>query len=339
MHDSLDDTKTPAAEFASMRRKRSLARWLIQAAILVLVAVFLTLAIQTAIAQLRASPEVLSWDRVQWLPFMAGWILTLIALFPAGIAWFQTLRDFQLSVPARHGAYAYFLGHLGKYVPGKAMAIVLRVGYLHRLGISVRPTILSVFIETLTSLASGSILGAILLQTMSVPPWLKVCALACIPLAALALVPKPFRWLIERLSRSRLGAMPQHVAEAIQWRLMLRCGTYSAVGWLLHGTAAWMLLMAIDPASDLLSWRAWSTCVSSMALAALAGFVSMIPGGAGVRELVATWGIATLVPMPVALASAVITRLAAIAAELIVLGVLAFWVHAAPSNRLPNASR
>ena len=339
MHDSLDDTKTPVAELASMRRKRSLARWFIQAAVLVLVAVFLTLAIKTAIQQLRASPEVLAWDRVQWLPLVAGWMLTSAALFPAGIAWFQTLRDFQLSVPARHGAYAYFLGHLGKYVPGKAMAILLRVGYLHRLGIPVRPTILSVFIETLTGLASGSILGAILLQTMSAPPWLKACALACIPLAALALIPRPFRWLIERLSRSRLGAMPQHVADAISWKLMLRCGACSTVGWLLHGTAAWMLLMAIDPASDLTNWHAWSTCVSSMALAALAGFASMIPGGAGVRELVATWGIATLVPMPVALASAVVTRLAAISAELIVLGVLALWVHVSPSTPLPSTSR
>jgi len=213
---------------------------------------------------------------------------------------------------------------------------LLRVGYLHRLGIPVRPAIVSVFIETLTSLASGSILGAILLQSMSVPPWLKACALACIPLAALALAPKPFRWLIARLSRSRLGAMPQHVAEAIDWKLMLRCGTYSTVGWLLHGTAAWMLLMAIAPDSELANGKAWCACVSSMALAALAGFVSMIPGGAGVRELVATWGIATLVPMPVALASAVVTRLAAISAELIVLGVLACWVHASPTVPLPN---
>jgi uncharacterized membrane protein YbhN (UPF0104 family) len=85
--------------------------------------------------------------------------------------------------------------------------------------------------------------------------------------------------------------------------------------------------MAIDPSPELLGWNAWSTCVASMCLAALAGFISMIPGGAGVRELVATWGIATLVSTPVALAAAVVARLAVILAELIILGCAALWVR------------
>jgi uncharacterized membrane protein YbhN (UPF0104 family) len=311
-----------------MRRTRSLARWLIQTFAILLVGGFLALAVHHALDQLRLSPEVLTWQKIRWELLCAGWVLSMAALFPAGIAWMRTLKDFQLDVSFDHGVYAYFLGHLGKYVPGKAMAVLLRVGYLHRMGIPVRPTILSVFIETLTSLASGSILGAMLLQTMHVPPWLKGCALGCVPLAVAVIVPAPFRWLIARISRSRLGAMPEHVADAIDGRLMARCAAWSTVGWLLHGTAAWLLLMAIYPAPELATFMAWAACVASMSLAALAGFVSMIPGGAGVRELVATWGVATLVPLPVALASAVVTRLAVIAAELTVVGVWAFRIRA-----------
>jgi uncharacterized membrane protein YbhN (UPF0104 family) len=296
---------------------------LIQTLAILFVGGFLALAVHHALDQLRLSPDVLTWQKIRWEPLCAGWVLSIAALFPAGIAWWRTLKDFQLDVPFDHGAYAYFLGHLGKYVPGKAMAVLLRVGYLHRIGIPVRPTILSVFIETLTSLASGSILGAILLQTMHVPPWLKGCALACVPLAAAVLIPAPFRWLIALVSRSRLGAMPEHVAEAIDEKLMMRCTAWSTLGWLLHGTAAWLLLMAIYPGPELATVMAWAACVASMSLAALAGFVSMIPGGAGVRELVAMWGVGTLVPMPVALASAVVTRLAVIAAELTVVGVWA----------------
>jgi hypothetical protein len=96
--------------------------------------------------------------------------------------------------------------------------------------------------------------------------------------------------------------------------------------------------VAIDPVDDLMNAHAWSASVSSNALAGLAGFLSMIPGGAGVRELVATWGIATLVPMPVALAAAVITRIAAIAAELTILSLLAFLIHVVPTLRNPKAS-
>lgn len=329
----------PPAELASLRRRRSWIRWLVQIAAIVLVGAFLTLAIQRAVDQLRLSPEVLAWDRIRWPPLLIGFLLAAAALFPSGIAWLQTLRDFQLKIPVHHGAYAYFLGHLGKYVPGKTMAVLLRVGYLHRLDVPVRPVILSVFIETLTSVASGSILGAILLQTMSAPLWLKGCALAGIPLAAATLVPYTFRWIVARIARSRLGAMPENIAQAIGWRLMLRCGAWSTLGWLLHGTAAWMLLIAIDPVDDLMNARAWSASVSSNALAGLAGFLSMIPGGAGVRELVATWGIATLVPMPVALAAAVVMRMASIAAELAILSALALSIHVVPRLRKPKANQ
>lgn len=315
-----------------MRRRRSWLRWLVQSAALGLVAVFLTLAVRHALDQLRLSPEVLAWDRIRWLPLVLGTLLAGGALFPSAIAWIQTLRDFQLQVPVVQGLYAYFLGHLGKYVPGKTMAIVLRVGYLHHFGVPVRPTILSVFIETLTSVVSGSILGALMLQTMASPRWLQVSALACIPLAIAVLIPYTFRWLITNISRSRLGAMPEHIAHAIGWRLMFRCTAWSTLGWLLHGSAAWMLLLAIQPEEHLLTTHAWTTSVASNALAALAGFVSLLPGGAGVRELVATWGIATLVPMPVALVSAVVTRLAVISVELLVLGGLAFGIQVFPPS-------
>lgn len=338
LHDRPDANPNHPPERAPLRRQRSAARWLIQSVALLVVAVFLTLAVKHALDQLRLSPDELAWQRIQWPPLVLGFLLSVAALFPSGIAWLRTLRDFRLAVPVEQGAYAYFLGHLGKYVPGKAMAILLRVGYLHRLGVPVRPTILSVFIETLTSLVSGSILGALLLQTMSVPLWLRGCAVACIPLAAAALAPKPFRWLIGHISRSRLGTMPAHIAEAIGWRLMLRCAVWSVIGWLLHGTAAWLLLIAIRPEPELATWQAWSACVASMSLAALAGFLSMIPGGAGVRELVATWFIASLVPTPVALALAVATRLIGIAAELTVVGLLAIWIHVIPRFRGPGGT-
>jgi glycosyltransferase 2 family protein len=327
LHDRTQAQEAEVSNLTEVRRTRGIVQRGIQWSLAIVVFGFLFFAVKHSLDQLQSTPEILAWNRVRWLPLTVGFLLSGAALFPAGIAWLQTLRDFRLDVPIRHGAYAYFLGHLGKYVPGKAMAILLRVGYLHRLGVLVRPAILSVFIETMTSLTTGSILGALLLQGMDAPAWLKWCALACIPLAAATLIPDTFRWLVARISRSRLGKMPEFVAQAIRWKLMLRCAAWSLLGWLLHGTAGWLLLMAIAPEPELLSLNAWCTCVASMCLAALAGFISMIPGGAGVRELVATWGIATLVSTPVALVAAVVTRLAVISAELLILGCMALWVH------------
>jgi uncharacterized membrane protein YbhN (UPF0104 family) len=295
------------------------------------VTLFLVLAIRSAIDALQASPAALSWRQVR-LPWLAmGLACSIAALFPSCIGWMQTLRDFRQTVAWRQGLYAYFLGHMGKYVPGKAMAVLLRVGYLHRHGVLVRPSIVSVFIETLTGLAVGSILGAILVQGMDSPPaWLRWSGLAGIPIALAALVPNTFRWIVAWISRSRIGTMPSFVAQAIRWRLMLRSCAWSLLGWFLSGTASWLLLMAIDPDPALLSWRAWTVCVTSVCLGSLAGFLSMLPGGAGVRELVVMWVMTTIVSQPVALASAVITRLAVIVSELVVLGVAGIMVKSEP---------
>lgn len=314
------------------RRHRRTLRWVVQWIAIALVVTFLFLAVRKAIEQLQASPEVLSWDRIHWVWLGIGGLLTWIALIPSGYAWILALRDFGLPVATVDGAKAFYLGHMGKYVPGKAMAVLLRVGSLHRLGIPVRPVIVSVFMETLTSLAAGSILGAILLQTMDVPLWLRGSALAGIPFALIALVPHVFRAIVERISRSRIGAMPPEVSRAIQWPLMVRFGILNLLGWLLHGTASWIVLVAIAPTIDLWNWTSWAACVSSMCLAALAGFLSMIPGGAGVRELIVMWGMATIVPEPVALASAVVTRLIAIASEIVMLAIVSWVARRARSS-------
>ena len=61
-----------------------------------------------------------------WL--IAAGSLYLLGLLPAGLFWCHVLR--RLGQDARLGATlrAYYVGHLGKYVPGKAMVVVIRAG-------------------------------------------------------------------------------------------------------------------------------------------------------------------------------------------------------------------
>jgi uncharacterized membrane protein YbhN (UPF0104 family) len=69
----------------------------------------------------------------------------------------------------------------------------------------------------------------------------------------------------------------------------------------------------------------WSAVVSAVCLGAVAGFASMLPGGAVVREVVITWLLAPLVGQPIALLAAVVIRLANLAGEcLIISAVMAF---------------
>jgi hypothetical protein len=53
-----------------------------------------------------------------------------------------------------------------------------------------------------------------------------------------------------------------------------------------------------------------------MSLGALAGFLSMLPGGALARELASIWILLSIVPEPIALIATVVVRITSIIAEL-----------------------
>ena len=77
--------------------------------------------------------------------------------------WVQLLRGQGVSVSWLAGVRAYFVSQVGKYVPGKALVILLRVGLMK--GKVATPTVIIVTgtYETLTNMAAGAVLGACLL--------------------------------------------------------------------------------------------------------------------------------------------------------------------------------
>ena len=282
---------------------------------------FLVLALHRAWLELQQSPGEWDWNRVGWGWLVAGVLASMAALIPLAIAWLQILWDFGMPVPWRFGAFVYCLGQLGKYVPGKAMVILLRAGHLHRQGFPVRPSVLSIFMETVTNFATGALLGAVLIQSMQPPRWLFWSAMVCIPFAILGLMPHPFRSIIARISRSRLGTMPAEISQAVDGHLMARTCSWCLVSWLFQGTALWFFLLGLDSNPDLVSWRSWLVCITSASLGGLAGFIAMVPGGAGVRELAVMWIMTSIVPAPIAILSAIVSRLGSMLAEVLLLAL------------------
>lgn len=292
---------------------------------------FFGLAIRRAWFELSRSDVPLDWNSIRW-----GWlglavIFSMVGMVPSWIGWQAILRDFGQKVHWSACLHAYFLGHLGKYVPGKAMAVLLRVGELRRYGVLMGPAVLSVFIETLTGFASGGILGAVLLQWIETPRWLQLLALAAIPFAVLALVPYPFRWILKPLVRTRLGKGVEPVIEAIDGRLMLRTVAWALVAWMLQGLALYSVLESLKGLQpSLLSGSsvgyALVVCISSMSLGGLAGFLSMLPGGALARELASIGVLISIIPEPIALIATVLTRLTSILAELLMI-LISRWIR------------
>lgn len=311
-------------------RAKPVLKW----AIASIVFVFLFLTIRKAYSDVLQHREHLDFSAMDWRWLLAGVFVYAVGMMPAAAAWLQTLRAFGQSVPFWVGLHAYFIGHLGKYVPGKAMVIVLRVGRLAPLGIEIKPTIVSIFVETLTSIAVGAIVGCIFIFfAPEFPPgWLILGAAICIPCSLLLLLPHTFRALLAILAKSKIGRMPRSVSEAFTWRMMLRTCAWMALGWMLHGTAGWLVLSGIQSTPGLWTFQAWAACVAAVSLGAVVGFASMLPGGAVVRELVITWLLSSIVPQPIALFAAIAFRIANLLAEFLVVGVISLVKGKTPTR-------
>lgn len=301
-----------------MKRLKHIAKW----GIALLVLLFLGLTLQRVYLDLQSHREQLDVANMAFAWIFLGSLVYAAGMMPASFAWLQTLKSFQQKVPFWVGMQAYFLGHLGKYIPGKAMAIIIRVGKLRAYGVEIKPTIVSIFVETLTSVCVGAILGCtlLLIQSPQPPKWILWNAALCIPCAGLLLLPHTFRTVLSILSKSRIGRMPKGVSEAFTWRLMLRTSAWMLLGWCLHGTASWLVLIGLQPNGNLITFQAWTICTAAISLGAVIGFASMIPGGAVVRELVITLLLGSLVSEPIALAAAVVFRAVGLVAELVLVG-------------------
>jgi len=82
--------------------------------------------------------------------------------------------------------------------------------------------------------------------------------------------------------------------------------------WLVAGVALFATLAALTP----VGWEQLPAVVGVWGVAYLAGFIApLTPAGIGVREATASALLATLVPLPVAVAAALLFRLILTAAE------------------------
>src|SRR5436309_3156788 len=108
-------------------------------------------------------------DRLTWESFSVqpAWLVLSGMLYIAGLcfsAWFWQRLLYAVGERPRPVAIvrAYFIGHLGKYVPGKGWALLLRGtlirGHEARLG----PAILTAAYEVLTTMASGALVAALI---------------------------------------------------------------------------------------------------------------------------------------------------------------------------------
>jgi len=317
------DTVALSTKLVKKRRLKSL----VQAIIAIVVLIGLGLAVDRSIHHWNEQPED---SRLRLADLRPSWLLLGAALYAAGLmpaVWVlsRTLASLGIKPTLKTVFASQMNGHLAKYVPGKAMVIIVRAAILNRGGaaVSIRAATIAVSIETMTMMATGAAIAMIMLMIVddsvwAIPRWIRQASILLAIAAAVATLPPVLRFILSR--RLIGGALP------FRWTTtdVMATGLQNLVGWLLVGASTTAIVFAVPdharvgvtpPALSL-----FATCLAAVSISHIAGFLSLLPGGAGVRELVLTTLLAPVAGASGAFMIAIMLRLTQIIVECILAG-------------------
>jgi uncharacterized membrane protein YbhN (UPF0104 family) len=276
------------------------------------------------------TPGEILWDTL--LEARPAWLLLAAAGYLCGLGfsagyWIHLLRTLGQEPKLATALRAYFIGHLGKYIPGKAWALLLRTTLSSGPGMRVGVAALTAAYETLTTMAAGALLAALYFIWQAADQrgqaW---SALGLLALAGIPILPGVFNRLVRRIAAPFMepGAPPLPQLRTVT---LLRGLLQTACGWVLLGTSLWAVTQAFSPTPDY-STGLFVRCTAYICLAYVAGFLFLpSPGGVGVRELILQQLLLLETNMVASRAVVVVLllRLLWTAAELLTAGVV-YWL-------------
>lgn len=196
--------------------------------------------------------------------------VTLVGLLLTAVLWRHLLARLGSPVPQRDAAAIFFVGQLGKYIPGSvwSFAAQAQLGRRHRVPgrSSVAASAVFLLLHTFTGVTIGSALAAADVLDTDLPRWLWTLAALG---GAVALLPPVVRPLGSRIAGK--DAAIAFTGRDLAVAVALLLGTWTAYG------AALLVLLpsAADP----------SAVVGAFALSHAAGVLLVFaPAGLGARE-------------------------------------------------------
>jgi uncharacterized membrane protein YbhN (UPF0104 family) len=267
----------------------------------------------------------------------AGWLALSAALYMASwlpSVWFW--RELMRALGGRPGfadtTRAYYCGSLGKYVPGKAMVLILRGSLMNGRGCPGRTAAVTAAYETLTMMGTGLLVG---LALAPLPDWvpgrdqpLLVPVVVLAVLAALPAIARLLSWAVTKMAPPDLVAFSgEMTAEGgvhpvagrltiPTWLVGAGCAAF-LVSWGIQGLSLGLTLCAVG---EPIGWHSWPMWSGAMALSTSLGFaVLFAPAGLGVREGILL-GILTQagVDAHAAVAATVLSRLVSFISDVLV---------------------
>lgn len=277
----------------------------------------------------------LSSPTVSELVWRPGWLALSTVLYLGFLGsscwyWRRLLRHFGAAPTLLAAARAYFVSQLGKYVPGKAWALLIRGALVRGPNLRLGLAVLTSFYEVLTTMAAGAMIAA--LAFLIEPPvgldlhvHPVLAGLILLGLCGMPLLPAVFNRIAGRLAKNLqtvdAGSLPK-----IDLGTLAQGLAATACGWALLGVSVWAGLAAVLPEPPALDSSFWLQCVGAIGLAYVGGFLAVfLPSGVGVREYVLLKLLGFAGPEALIAAAVLLMRVTWTLGELIVAGALFSW--------------
>lgn len=243
-------------------------------------------------------------------------VLVLVGLLATGVLWLRLMATAGADLPVREGLATFFVGQLGKYIPGSVWSIGAQAQMAGRQSVPARATVAAGLLFLGYHVATAVVVGtaAVLLGALE-SPWPTWLTLLLLVGSSVGLLPVVVRWAGRRVAGRpvRLGAGDTIVVVGLM-----------AVAWAAYA-AALVLLAPGFPWPDVVALG------GAFALAYAVGVVVVLaPAGVGARDALLVLLLTPLLGVADATALALLARVVHTAAD----GTMAAgWWYAARRTR------
>lgn len=300
-----------------MNRQRLIAAARVTIAVVVLAAVVYTVARNWSDVSVYLS-------QISWHVFALSTLAAAVGTWLTMLGWRVVLADLGSDLHLAPASGVFFVGQLGKYLPGSLWSVLVQADMARRLGVPRRRTAVAGFVAIGFALLAGGLLGlpaaSLLLGGGSGFDWWVLLAL---PVIVLLSVPRLLNAVIAAGLRLLRRAPLEH---ELSGRAVIRTVVVMASAWLAFGVHTLLLARAVSgegPAPADLTVAAMSGYALSVSLGML---TVVLPAGLGAREGVLTLVLATALPTSAAAAVAITSRFIVTIVD--VVAALAGWLYA-----------
>ncbi len=255
-------------------------------------------------------------DEMSAPELLAALLAGLAGVLASMLSWRALLADLGSALPPPAAGRVFFVGQLGKYLPGSVWPVVTQMELARRYAVPRVRTATAAVVAMVLSLLCGVLVAAATLPLVAADEargyaWL----LLAVPALAALLRPRTLnpllRWALRAARRPPLD-------HAVTWSGIARAGGWAVLMWVCYGVQVWLLARDLGGSgAELLPLS-----LGAFAVAWSAGFLFVVaPAGVGVREAGIVLFLGPAIGTPEATVVAVCSRLLLTLADLVWAGV------------------